>query len=234
MGTKGPEHPFAGPALYVVGIAVLIFLVGRATHTSPYRLAQRASDAISGMLGGPDGAVRRAGDALDGLRVAPAGPAHGYRPAAFGSAGTAHGDGCTGRDAVLARDLTGVHRSTSCTVRSGTLHDPYDGRTVHYRAGDPGTVRVDHVVALRTAWRSGAADWPAARRRAFAGDHRELLAVGARARRDRAGRSPAHWRPAAGLRCDYAERYVTVLHAYHLTVTRADKHALHAMLGTCG
>lgn len=69
------------------------------------------------------------------------------------------GNGCDVREDVLARDLTDVrYRQHGCKVESGTLADPYTGKTIHFVRGarTSSAVQIDHVVALENAWRSGA------------------------------------------------------------------------------
>jgi hypothetical protein len=57
---------------------------------------------------------------------------------------------CDTRDDILERDLTAVHRDGSCTVTSGTLHDPYTGKTIHFRRGraTSSAVQIDHLVSV--------------------------------------------------------------------------------------
>ena len=72
------------------------------------------------------------------------------------------GNGCDVREDVLARDLTDVrYRQHGCKVESGTLADPYTGKTIHFVRGarTSSAVQIDHVVALENAWRSGASTW---------------------------------------------------------------------------
>ena len=46
------------------------------------------------------------------------------------------GNGCDVREDVLARDLTDVrYRQHGCKVESGTLADPYTGKTIHFVRG---------------------------------------------------------------------------------------------------
>lgn len=228
-GKGGGDHPFATGLVYVIGLVIAVFLLGRFTHTDLLGMARDGSDAISRTLGGLTGG----GPAdLKDLRVAEAGSMHGYRPSKFPD-DDSDANGCDTRDDVLARDLGDVHRDGSCTVTSGTLRDPYTGRTVRYRRDHPGTVRVEHVVPLPVAWRSGASDWDQAERTRFANDADTLVAVAARTARDRGERPPDRWRPARRYQCAFAQRYVTVAHDYDLTVTKAQHDALDTMLGGC-
>lgn len=226
-GKGGGDHPFATGLVYVLGLVIAVFLLGRFTHTDLLGMARDGSDAVSRTLGGLFGG----GSAeLGDLRVAEAGSMHGYRPAKFPGD---DGDGCHTREEILARDLGDARRHGPCTVTSGTLHDPYTGRTVRYRNGHPGTVVVEHIVPLPVAWRSGAAGWDRAKRTRFANDPDTLVAVAARTSRDRDERPPDRWRPDRRYRCAFAQRYVTVARDYDLTVTKSQHDALATMLGGC-
>lgn len=62
----------------------------------------------------------------------------GYDRTAFGYRQTdADSNGCDVREDVLARDLTDVRYQSAggCKVQSGTLNDPYTGKTIHFRRG---------------------------------------------------------------------------------------------------
>lgn len=85
---------------------------------------------------------------------------------------------CT-REVVLQRDGTDVTQDDECRAVSGQWVSSYDGVT----ADVAGQFDIDHVVPLKEAWRSGAAEWSTEDRRAFANDlvHSQLVsASGAR------------------------------------------------------
>jgi uncharacterized protein DUF1524 len=91
-------------------------------------------------------------------------------------------NGCDTRNDILARDLTGetVQPGTpNCVVLTGTLADPYSGRTIAFQRGQDTSddVQIDHVVALSDAWQKGAQGFNATQRTAFANDPLNLLAV---------------------------------------------------------
>ncbi|MEV3980830.1 DUF1524 domain-containing protein [Nonomuraea sp. NPDC049758] len=90
-------------------------------------------------------------------------------------------------------------------------------------------IDVDHLVPLANAWTDE-------RRQAFANDltRPELIAVSESVNLDKAGGSPATWRPPRrSYRCTYALAWITVKHHYGLTVTHREKRALSRMLRTC-
>jgi hypothetical protein len=173
----------------------------------------------------------RASAELSGLRVAAPGPATGYRRDAF-DVWADQGGGCDTRELVLRRDGTGVTVGRDCHPTAGRWHSRYDAATVTRAAG----VQIDHVVPLANAWRSGARGWSAATRERFANDLTgyELLAVSAATNQAKGDRDPSTWKPPnLGDWCDYAGRWTTVKHRWHLTATRAEVAALTDMLSHC-
>ncbi len=146
-------------------------------------------------------------------------------------------NGCTTRDDVLRRDLTDlVVRPGTCFAQSGVLHDLYTGRTIAFHRG-PATleaVQIDHVVSLSDAWYKGARDWDDQRRRDFANDPRNLLAVGAQANFEKAFRDAAAWLPPnSAFRCQFVARQVDVKAAYGLWVSANEKRAMADVLARC-
>jgi hypothetical protein len=107
------------------------------------------------------------------------GPRTGYSRAQFGPAwADVDHNGCDTRNDILRRDLTRItFRAGTCVVLSGLLHEPYSGRDVVFSKAHASAVQIDHVVALSDAWQKGAAAWTADRRRQFANDPLNLLAV---------------------------------------------------------
>ncbi|MEV0838803.1 HNH endonuclease family protein [Actinocatenispora sera] len=163
----------------------------------------------------------------------------GYRRDRFGPAwADVDHNGCDTRDDILARDLTGVRRdSDGCTVRSGSLPDPYTGRTIAFRRGvrTSAAVQIDHLVALANAWRTGARGWTADKRRRLANDPANLLAVDGPANESKGDQDASTWLPpAAGYRCAYVAAQVRVKTTYGLWVTRAEHDAIARILHGCG
>ena len=71
------------------------------------------------------------------------------------------GNKCNTRDDILRRDMTNVRfkvKTHACTVITGTLADPYTGKTIEFKRGKKtsSAVQIDHVVALSNAWQTGA------------------------------------------------------------------------------
>jgi hypothetical protein len=146
-------------------------------------------------------------------------------------------NGCNTRDDILRRDLAElVVRPGTCYAQSGVLHDPYTGRTIAFTRG-PDTsdaVQIDHLVSLSDAWYKGAREWDDQRRRDFANDPRNLLAVGAQVNFDKAFRDATGWLPPnAAFRCEFVARQVDVKAAYGLWVSENEKRAMQDVLGRC-
>ncbi|MGA8116564.1 MAG: HNH endonuclease family protein [Actinocatenispora sp.] len=212
-------------------------LPGGHAPTATARPAAAPTDApVLGELAGS-----QAADALRQLATLPVRPAdssHGYSPYDFGPSwlDTDH-NGCDNRNDVLRRDLTHVTAgSHGCEVLAGRLRDPYSGSSITYakdRAGSS-AVRVDHVVSLADAWRTGARTMSRARREQFANDPLALLAVASRTGADRDSRDAAGWLPPyRSFRCAYVADQVAVKAAYGLWVTRAEHDAMTDVLSVC-
>jgi Protein of unknown function (DUF1524) len=146
-------------------------------------------------------------------------------------------NGCNTRDDILRRDLADlVVRPGTCYAQSGTLHDPYTGSSIPFVRGPDtsDTVQIDHIVSLSDAWYKGARDWDDQRRRNFANDPRNLLAVGGKANFDKAFRDAASWLPPnAAFRCEFVARQVAVKTVYGLSVSAKEKGAMVVVLEGC-
>ncbi|MET9958420.1 HNH endonuclease family protein [Streptomyces sp. NPDC006326] len=183
-------------------------------------------DVLPGMV---SAAVART--QLAALKVAAPGTMAGYSRAKF-THWAEQGDKCDTREVVLKRDGTGVTRDGECRAVSGTWKSLYDGATVT----DASKMDIDHIVPLAEGWRSGAAAWDAAKRKAFANDltHPQLLSVTAASNRSKGDQSPDLWQPPdPSSWCQYGRAWTTVKSTYGLTVTEAEKKMLTKMLDSC-
>ncbi len=185
--------------------------------------------------------------ALDSLEVKGRAPRTGYEREEFGQAWSddvtvefGH-NGCDTRNDILRRDLApeslvlkeGTH---DCVALSGTLHDPYSGQDIEFQRGAQTSraVQIDHVVPLADAWQKGAQQWSPEKRRDFANDPRNLLAVDGPLNQQKGAGDAATWLPPnKGFRCEYARRIVEVKAAYEIWVTAAEKDALRQLLNAC-
>lgn len=143
---------------------------------------------------------------------------------------------CFTRADILARDLEGVKKKGRCKVQSGTLHDPYTGKTIAYRSGKDTSelVQIDHVVALLDAWGTGAQVWDEGKRVAFANDPLNLLAVDGQINDDKGHKNASQWLPPnQAFHCHYVARQVAVKARYGLWVTAEEKAAMAKVLEMC-
>lgn len=190
----------------------------------------------------PDGTVRAT---LDTLRVKAPESMAGYdRVRDFGpawsdnTAAPGGHDGCDTRDQALRRDLTQVRsRGTSrCVIGSGTLADPYTGRSIAFVRG-PGTsakVQIDHLVSLGGSWQTGARHLTQDQREALAEDPLNLLSADGSANEQKGDGDASAWLPAnRAYRCAYVARQVAVKARYSLWVTGPEKKAMTVVLATC-
>lgn len=158
------------------------------------------------------------------------------RVCAFGQAwsdnydGLGGHNGCDTRNDILAAQLTDVtfKAGSRCVVSSGTLADPYTGKTIAWTKANAAAAQVDHVVPLARAWDLGASTWPMSKRVAFANDERvNLLLVDGPTNQSKSDQGPAEWMPAnKGFACAYAVRYISVTATYGLKLTDPEKESL--------
>ena len=180
----------------------------------------------------------RATEVLATLAVKGRTPKTGYAREHFGASWVdVDRNGCDTRDDILNRDLRdkqwrpGTRR---CVVVAGRLDDPYTGEPLVFVKTHADAVQIDHVVALSDAWQKGAAAWGASRRRAFANDRLNLLAVDGPTNSRKGDGDTATWLPPAkSYRCRYVARQVAVKARWDLWVTLAEHDAMARVLAGC-
>lgn len=214
--------------LWLLVLGVLFVVLIALTQYSGREQSTPATAPAPDRLGAPT--------ALTRLRVAPAVSDGTYLRSRFGSSWLdLDHDRCNTREEIMARDLDHIERPDGCNVVVGSLDDPYTGRIIVYSESYPTAVQIDHVYPLSLAWQHGAAQWTDTRRRAFANDPRNLLAVYGPANSSKGDSGPGQWMPVnKGFVCTYARRYTQVAYAYRLTISRADADSLRLALNTCG
>jgi hypothetical protein len=196
------------------------------------------------------GAYRDALKALPTLPIKGKAPKTGYSRDQFGpawsdSAGSSiwTRNGCSTRDDALKRDLvneTFKPGTNNCDVTKGTLpYDPYSGqknRPFDQSKGSSGDYALDaeHVVALGSAWVTGAQQWPEAKRAAFANDPLVLTMVNPGDNRAKGDADFATWLPPnKAYRCGYASRQIAIKRTYGLWITQAEHDAMVTVLKGC-
>ena len=144
-------------------------------------------------------------------------------------------DGCSTRNEVLIQESKRrVTVASGCRVTQGRWVSAFDRATTR----DPSSLDIDHLVPLAEAWDSGARQWNAATREAFANDlgyAGSLIAVSASSNRSKSDQDPAEWLPPnAAFRCAYVTTWIAVKYRWSLSVDRIERRALQRAVKSCG
>ena len=187
-----------------------------------------------------DSAEVRAVVALENLTVKGRAPKTGYDRGLFGSPWSdVDRNGCDTRNDILARDLAVKEFAgpqENCTIEKGVLIDPYSGERIDFLRGQVTSlaVQIDHVISLSNAWQTGAFRWSAEKRRQFANDPLNLLAVKGSLNAQKGDGDAATWLPPKkSYRCDFVARQIAVKRDYKLWVTKPEKSAMKRILNRC-
>ncbi len=177
---------------------------------------------------------------LDDLAVKGRAPKTGFDRDEFGPAwADVDHNGCDTRNDILKRDLReetfkkGTH---DCVVLTGILDDPYSGKRIEFRRGQDTSseVQIDHLIPLSDAWQKGAQKWSETKRKEFANDPLNLLAVDGPLNGQKSDSDAATWLPPRkSYRCAYIARQIEVKAKYELWVTAAEKDAMKGVLSSC-
>jgi len=160
---------------------------------------------------------------LQNIRVENERPA-GYVRALFEHWRDIDGDGCDAREQVLKRESVTLPQVDpyKCKVIAGDWVSPYDGA----RWSDPTDIDIDHVVALKEAWDSGAWAWSSATRKAYANDttdRRTLLAVTDNVNQQKSDKDPSNWvPPLKSYVCTYLGNWISVKARWNLSMDQSE------------
>jgi hypothetical protein len=220
---------------FFVALIVALAIIATSVATT---LQNHASDkstpvAVKGTSTSQDSAINK----LESLPIKGRAPKTGYSREQFG-AGWGDAGGCDVRNFILGRDMTNITTKspTDCTVLSGTLNDPYTGKTIPFTrgAGTSSAVQIDHVVALSNAWQTGAQQLDVSKRAEYYNDPLNLLAVDGPSNDKKGDGDAATWLPPnKAYRCAYVARQIAVKIKYTLWVTQAEHDAMKTVLGSC-
>ena len=148
----------------------------------------------------------------------------GYVRALFEHWRDIDGDGCDSREQVLKRDSVTLPQVDpyKCKVVAGDWVSPYDGA----RWSSPTDIDIDHVVALKEAWDSGAWAWSSATRKAYANDtsdKRTLLAVTDNVNQQKSDKDPSNWvPPLKSYLCTYLGNWISVKARWNLSMDQSE------------
>ena len=143
-------------------------------------------------------------------------------------------DGCDARREVLILEaVVAPTVGEGCSLTGGSWYSAFDGVTTN----DPGEFDIDHMVALKEAWDSGAHAWDSDRRRAFANDldlPQALIAVSRSSNRSKGADDPAEWLPPlVSYHCQYIEDWLVVKIKWELSVDAREFNALRSVAAGC-
>lgn len=129
------------------------------------------------------------------------------------------GDGCDTREEVLLRDaIESPSVGAGCDVGAGLWYSVYDGVWLD----DARQLQVDHVVALKEAWDSGAREWDPSRRIAFGNDLSSpltLIAVSSSSNQAKGDADPSNWlTPNEDDICRYIAAWVGIKATWELSM----------------
>lgn len=152
----------------------------------------------------------------------------------------------TTRDLVLERDMNNVTFNSRGNVKSGTLLEPYTGKTIHFQRGTSnkteggsasnrdGGIQIDHVVAYAEAYRSGLDKLDFQQRDTYYNDPDVLLASQAEANNVKKDGTIAEWEPSnQTFQCDYVSLQIGIKAKYGLIVDKTEHDEMAEVLKTC-
>lgn len=133
-------------------------------------------------------------------------------------------NGCNTREEVLIAESTSPAQVDpyGCKVIEGDWFSTYDGLT----HTDPSNLDIDHMVALKEAWDSGAWRWSSSQRQKFANDlsdPRSLIAVTSGVNRSKGDKDPSNWLPPRREAiCTYVTDWVAVKARWKLSMDSSE------------
>jgi hypothetical protein len=148
----------------------------------------------------------------------------GYKRSLFRHWSDLDRDGCSTREEVLiAESLTNAQVDAyGCKVIAGDWYSPYNNQRYAY----PADIDIDHVVALKEAWDSGAHSWSASKRELFANDlsdGRHLIAVKDSENQSKSDKDPSNWIPRnSAYLCTYLADWVAVKARWGLSMDTSE------------
>lgn len=199
-------------------------------------LALAGTTAAVTLATGPAPAAHAAGEsysaplttAINSLQVATE-VRTGYDRAKFTHWIDADGDGCSTRNEVL--DIESENSVTCSNLSGGRWYSYYD----RVSWTNPSDVDIDHMVPLAEAWDSGARNWTAAQRQAYAndlGDSRSLVGVTDNVNQAKGDQDVAEWLPTYD-KCRYLREFVAVKIRWRLSVNSSERTAMQDLAAGC-
>jgi hypothetical protein len=159
----------------------------------------------------------------------------GYVRESFAYPADLDGDGCDTRDEVLLSESVtpASGQGSGCTV-TGRWRSLYDG----VETGSAGDLQIDHVVALKEAWDSGAWQWDPITLAAYGNDttdERTLRAVTSSTNLSKGDKDPSNWLPpdSAGV-CTFIGDWVSIKARWTMSMDQSEYGRIRNLLkGQC-
>ncbi len=135
------------------------------------------------------------------------------------------------RALVLARDSqSDVALNANCTVTTGDWDDPYTDMN-YYKASE---IQIDHVVALKNAYMTGAHSWEYLKRCLYAnflGNKFHLLPVSGHENERKGDRSPREYIPPnKQYTCQYLRNWLEIKYVWKLSFTPLEKNRIDQLI----
>ncbi len=139
----------------------------------------------------------------------------------------------TRNEVLIAEAVMAPAVDDRCRLSGGLWYSYYDDQYID----NARSLDIDHLVPLAEAWDSGAREWDADRREAYAndlGNEISLIAVTASSNRSKADKDPAEWMPpSASAACQYAYEWISVKTRWELSIDQTEADALAAIIADC-
>lgn len=232
-GRSGSRRPRSkSTAVLSTVVTVAVVAVVALQQLGVIDLGDGPAGTASGGGAPSDVSVDQARKQLEELRIEDEEDPPGYDRALFPHWDNGVEGNCTTRQVVLERDGEDVETDDNCQPVSGSWDGRYDDEVLT----DAQDVDIDHMVALKEGWRSGAHAWTTEERQHFANDldSTQLWAVSASSNRAKGDADPADWMPPSEeAHCDYVASWIEVKHTWDLSVDPDEEQALHEVLQGC-
>ena len=131
------------------------------------------------------------------------------------------GDCQNTRAEILIRDSKAPVGLDGCRVVSGLWDLPYWGGT----ARSATQVDIDHIIPLKWAHGHGGDQWSYKKKRQFANDPANLIAVSKKANSSKGAKGPDQWMPLKN-KCEYVKKWRSLVTKYRLRVIKSERSAL--------
>ena len=113
--------------------------------------------------------------------------------------------------------------SYKCRVISGGWYGSYSGNYFH----NASRLDIDHIVPLKEAHISGAKNWTKVKKKAFANDPDNLIAVKISENRSKGSKDPSRWLPSDNsYHCTYISRWLSIKKKYNLEIDKLEQRTI--------